>query len=129
MSTNTPNSCTSIRTENFNDINFFNVFFSMLTEEESRTLKDTLSAFDVVIAFNGSKCLNGDNQRGASGSGGNAGSGSGGNAGSGSGRNAGSGSEGNAPSGASINKNTYSRDALVVMVPLVFAIFTFDFEA
>ena len=41
-----------------------------MTEEEARTLKNTLSTYNVVIAFNGSNCLNEDNQRGASGSGG-----------------------------------------------------------
>ena len=70
-----------------------------MTEEEARTLKNTLSTYNVVIAFNGSNCLNEDNQRGASGSGGNARSSSGGNAESSSGGITESGSGGNTASG------------------------------
>ena len=119
VSTNEPIGCTSIKTEKDLNINFFDDVLSMLPNEVSKTLKNILSSND--ITFNGSRCLNEYIQREVSGSYGHIPSGSNGNIPSG--------SDGNTASCASISKNSDSRNALMLIVVLVLAFITFDFEA
>ena len=51
--------CTSLRIEDFKNINFFNDFLRVLPEEASKTLKN-ISDNDITITFHGSRCLNVD---------------------------------------------------------------------
>lgn len=119
VSTNEPIGCTSIKTERDLNINFFDDVLRMLPNEVSKTLKNILSSND--ITFNGSRCLNEYIQREVSGSYGHIPSGSNGNIPSG--------SDGNTASCASISKNSDSRNASMLIVVLVLAVITFDFEA
>ena len=127
VSTNEPIGCTSIKTEKDLNINFFDDVLSMLPNEVSITLKNILSSN--AITFNGSRCLNEDIQREVSGSYGHIPSGSNGNIPSGSNGNIPSGSDANTASCASISKNSDSRNASMLIVVLVLAVITFDFEA
>ncbi|XP_022289611.1 uncharacterized protein LOC111101418 isoform X2 [Crassostrea virginica] len=57
VSTNEPDGCTSLRIEDFKNINFFNDFLRVLPEEASKRLQQ-ISAQNITITFDGSRCLN-----------------------------------------------------------------------
>ena len=64
VSTNEPNSCTSINKKG-NNVTFFNGVLSMLQENAQPALKNNLINM-TGIAFNGSRCLNSESSAGAS---------------------------------------------------------------
>ena len=59
MSASETDGCTSLRIEDFKNINFFNDFLRVLPEEASTRLNE-ISAKDITITFDGSRCLNVD---------------------------------------------------------------------